>query len=57
MASLLGGLKAVERAAAAVAAAGSSEAAAAPGLNLSCEAAKVVLQEVLAARKQVWLLC
>ena len=55
VASLLGGLRAVEAAAAAVTAAGSSEAAAA-GLGLSCEAAKAVLQEVLAARKQVGLL-
>jgi hypothetical protein len=51
VASLLGGRKAVA-ATAAAAAAGSSSAAAA-ALELSCEAAKAVLQEVLAARKQV----
>ena len=54
VATLLGGAAAVEAAAAAAAAAGSS---AAP-VGLSAEAAKAVLQEVLAARKQVgWLWC
>lgn len=50
VATLFGGSRAVE--AAAAAAAGSSDVHGL-GLELSCEAAKVVLQEVLAARKQV----
>jgi hypothetical protein len=58
VASLFGGARAVE--AAAAAAAGSSSSEVAPvglGLGLSCEAAKTLLQEVLAARKQVHCCC
>jgi hypothetical protein len=50
VATLFGGPRAVE--AAAAVAAGSSDVHGL-GLELSCEAAKVVLQEVLAARQQV----